>query len=113
MNAIYLERYKRVLVAKHREITSPRHPSVSPQLAAGKIGGDYIDQATADAEAGVQVRLRQTESHLRRAIENALSRIHQGTYGVCATCGQPIAKVRLQAVPWARQCLECKALQQG
>jgi DnaK suppressor protein len=76
--------------------------------AAGVLQGDMIDQANADAEAELQIRLHQTDGRLLRAIEEAVARIRQGTYGVCAVCKQPISKARLEAVPWTRLCLDCK-----
>jgi hypothetical protein len=54
--------------------------------AAGGLQGDVIDQANADAEAELQIRLHQTDGRLLRAIEEALARIRQRTYGVCVVC---------------------------
>ena len=42
-----------------------------------------------------------------RMIEAALDRIRQGTYGVCAVCGEPIPEERLDAVPQAATCRDC------
>jgi RNA polymerase-binding protein DksA len=41
-------------------------------------------------------------------IDEALQRIEDGTFGTCRTCGQPIAPDRLEAMPWATQCIDCK-----
>ena len=41
----------------------------------------------------------------------ALRRIDQGTYGACRDCGEPIAKARLEAIPWTRVCISCKEKQ--
>ena len=43
-------------------------------------------------------------------IENALLRMDEGTYGRCANCGQTINVLRLEAVPWARFCIDCQEL---
>jgi DnaK suppressor protein len=43
-------------------------------------------------------------------VEAALSRIHDGTYGLCETCGRPIAPDRLEARPAARSCIRCATL---
>ncbi len=43
-----------------------------------------------------------------RAVEDALKRLEQGTYGICVTCGREIEKERLEAYPAARTCLEHK-----
>jgi DnaK suppressor protein len=41
-------------------------------------------------------------------IEHALYKKEQGTYGLCDICGQPIDPARLEALPWANLCLNCK-----
>ncbi len=52
--------------------------------------------------------MRQTDGRLLKAIEDALARIPAETFGVCEACKRPIAKVRLEAVPWTRLCRNCK-----
>ena len=42
-----------------------------------------------------------------RHIRDALRRIENGNYGVCASCGQPIGTARLAAVPTAITCVRC------
>ena len=103
-----LQRYKRLLLEKQRELSSVQDDAGARVPAAGGLEGDLIDQANADAEAELQIRLHQTDSRLIRAIEEALGRIRQGTFGVCRVCKRPISKARLEAVPWTRLCLECK-----
>jgi len=44
-----------------------------------------------------------------REIEAALERISLGTYGQCTSCGEPIAKERLEALPYTNHCIECAA----
>jgi DnaK suppressor protein len=102
-----LQRYKELLLEKRRELWSVQGDAARVP-AAGGSEGDLIDQANADAEAEVQIRLHHTDARLLRAIEEALARIKQGTFGVCQTCQQPISKARLEAVPWTRLCRECK-----
>lgn len=41
------------------------------------------------------------------AIDNALKRIADGTYGICVSCGEPISTERLRAVPYATVCRTC------
>ncbi len=103
-----LQRYERLLVEKRRELSSALGEAQSRVPAAGGLEGDLVEQANADEEAEVQIRLHQTDGRLLRAIEEALARIRQGTYAVCEICKQPISKARLEAVPWARHCRECK-----
>ena len=103
-----LQPYKRLLLAKLDELSAPRAEATSPVLGAGVPLGDLIDRANADAEAELHIRLHQTDGRLLRAIEEALARIRQGTYGVCEACKQPISRARLKAVPWTRHCLSCQ-----
>ena len=103
-----LQRYKGLLLEKQRELSSVQGDAGARVPAAGGLEGDLIDQANADAEAELQIRLHQTDGRLLRAIEEALGRIRQGTFGACQVCKQPISKARLEAVPWTHLCRECK-----
>ena len=103
-----LDRYKWVLLAKRSELSVKNAEAESPIPAAGGWEGDPVDQATADAEAELQVRLHQTDGRLLRAVEGALDRIRQGTFGICEACKNPISRARLEAVPWTRHCRDCK-----
>src|SRR5712692_3110867 len=111
MFAKELQRYKRLLVEKRQELrtTSSREGSVIP--GAGGFEGDPVDQANADAEAELQIRLHRTDGRPLRAIEEAFARIGHGTFGVCEICKEPISKARLEAVPWTRHSRECEERQ--
>jgi DnaK suppressor protein len=73
--------------------------------------GDLADQASGNNEVHIQVKLRQTDAKILAAIEEALTRIEKGTYGVCRDCGEPISDARLNAIPWTRVCITCKERQ--
>ncbi len=103
-----LEGYKRLLLDKLEELSATRTEAESPLVAAGGLEGDLIEQANADAEAELQIRLHQSDARLLRAIEEALARIRRGTFGICEICRQPISRARLEAVPWTRHCRDCK-----
>lgn len=62
---------------------------------------DAMQDHGADDEAG----LLESEWFLLREIDEALERIEDGTYGICLATGEPIAKARLRARPWAKYCL--------
>jgi DnaK suppressor protein len=112
VNEKELDRYKQLLLAKRREIEAG---AMGTLRTAGGLErrADVVDQATEAAQTEVQVRLHQTDSHLLRAIEEALRRIERDAFGVCETCKSPISTARLEAVPWTRLCRECKEQQQG
>ena len=111
MEARDLQRYKRLLLKKLGELSALRGKAESVVPGAGDRQGDRADQANSDTEAQLQIRLHQTDGRLLRAIEEALVRAKQGTYGVCVACGHLISKARLNAVPWTRHCRDCKEKQ--
>jgi DnaK suppressor protein len=108
MHAKELERYKRLLVEKRQELLTANASADSVIPGAGHVQGDPIDNANADAEAELEIQLHRSDGRLFRAIDEALGRINHGGYGVCESCNRPIARVRLEAVPWTRHCLHCK-----
>ena len=113
MKSADLKRYKQLLITKRGEVLATRNGTQSLAPAAGHMDGDLADQAVAETEAKLEVRMRQTESHLLRAIDEALARISHGSFGICKSCGNPVGDTRLNAVPWTRQCLECKEKEQS
>ena len=113
MNAINLGHYKELLLAKRRALTAAKAVAESPAPSSGGDKGDLVDHASAALEADLQVRLRETDSKLLRAIDEALGRIEHNSFGVCQACMKPISAARLEAVPWSRLCRECKEQGQG
>ncbi len=113
MNAKDLNRYKALLLAKRRDLIAARPTTDAPAPASGADKGDVLDHAAAAVEAELQVRLRETDSKLLRAIDEALARIERKEFGVCQACKEPISTVRLDAVPWSRLCRECKEQEKG
>ena len=109
MDKVNLQRYKRLLLEKRRELSPVR--GLVP--AAGGWEGDFIDQANAHVEAELQIRLQETDTQLLEAIEEALARVEDGTYGICANCNRLIPRARLEAVPWTRLCRGCMEAQDG
>ncbi len=55
--------------------------------------------------AQVDALIKQAEQHLE-AIDAALVRVHDGTYGVCSVCGEAIPVGRLEARPTTTTCIE-------
>jgi DnaK suppressor protein len=108
MHAKELQRYKQLLVEKRQELQTPLTNAGAVIPGAGGLEGDFLDQATADAEAELQIQLRQTDGRLLRAIDDAIARMKHGTYGVCEACKRPISKARLDAVSWTHVCRKCK-----
>ncbi len=70
---------------------------------------DHDSQERAQEAENDEVLERLDEGGLKEidAIEGALNRIKAGTYGICASCREPIAVGRLEALPFARTCIDC------
>jgi DnaK suppressor protein len=104
--------YKDALVRKRVEILGTG--GIKPLQASMENNtrqGDMADQASGNNEVHIQLKLKQTDAKILQAIEEALTRIDKGTYGVCRDCGEPIAPARLNAIPWTRVCITCKEKQ--
>ena len=53
-------------------------------------------------------QLIEAESRELSAINNAIARHSRGTYGDCEACGKPIPLTRLRAIPYAKDCIDCR-----
>ena len=72
----------------------------------GKRIGDHTNEAVEtrrNAAAADTLRQQLAEA------EHALAKLDEGSYGRCDTCGNPIGAERLEALPWAAECLDCRA----
>lgn len=70
--------------------------------------GDVLDAAVDTAQDEINSQLLEVESRELVQIEDALERLNTGTFGVCEVCDKPIPLNRLQALPYATECIECK-----
>ncbi|HZS02921.1 MAG TPA: TraR/DksA C4-type zinc finger protein [Chloroflexota bacterium] len=77
------------------------------QGSEGDGRGAPADLASDLVEATVDLALEHAERERLAAVEAALHRIAEGTYGTCEGCGEPINTDRLYAHPWANLCIRC------
>lgn len=68
---------------------------------------DWQEQAIVRQNDEVLDELAEEERLQAAAIRAALQRMEDGSYGRCVTCDEPIAPKRLQALPYATQCITC------
>src|SRR5262245_60013354 len=104
--------YKDALLKKRTEILGTG--GIKPLQASMENNtrqGDMADQASGNNEVHIQLKLKQTDAKILQAIEEALTRIDKGTYGICRDCGEPIAPARLHAIPWPPPGITSKAKQ--
>jgi DnaK suppressor protein len=71
-------------------------------------GADSNDRASTEEELSLEFRIRNRERKLLKKIDDALTRIEEGTYGWCAETGEPIGLPRLLARPTATLCIEAQ-----
>jgi RNA polymerase-binding protein DksA len=71
------------------------------------------DTATETYDRELDYTLEENSGHVLTEIDAALKRIEEGTYGICTNCGKPIAVGRLEALPWATLCIDCRRDREG
>lgn len=71
-------------------------------------GNHIADDATETYEQSKGFSLQRNEAGLLGQVDYALRKFDQGTYGICESCGAPIDRARLKAIPYALYCLKCQ-----
>ncbi len=75
---------------------------------------DIADRAASSYTKEFLFHQSNNDRQLLQMVEGALSRIREGSFGECISCGKEINPKRLEAVPWTRHCIECQEkLEQG
>ena len=69
---------------------------------------DIADRAASSYTKEFLFHQSNNDRQLLQMVEKALSRIREGTFGECISCGKEINAKRLEAVPWTRHCIECQ-----
>ena len=99
------ERVTKAIGYLHKE--NPGNIEDETGEVVGTLDSDnYGDTATVTYDRELDYSLEENSETVLREIDAALQRIEDGTYGVCERCGKPIEEERLEAIPWARLCLD-------
>jgi DnaK suppressor protein len=69
---------------------------------------DPGETAEVDIQEDIEFALIQMKAETMNKINEALSRLEEGTYGFCFECGDEIAEQRLRALPFAVRCKDCE-----
>jgi RNA polymerase-binding protein DksA len=104
-----LEEFRTLLLAKRRDLIATigrLHGGMAEAKIKDEIRSDEIEAAIENETAEMGVGFLSTEMDQLRQINEALNRIADGTYGICASAKHPIGLARLRALPWACQCIE-------
>ena len=85
-------------------------PSVQ-ERREGSPFGKREEEATESLELEKRLTLEKRIRDQLAEVEHALAKFDEGTYGLCDSCGKPIDPARLEALPQANLCMQCKAQQ--
>ena len=69
---------------------------------------DLGDQATSAYNREFLFELGNGDRRLLKEVVSALEKINEGSFGDCERCGEAISEKRLEALPFARYCIECQ-----
>jgi len=104
-----LEKYRRLLLKKKKQILERYLKKEQTQAVLSEESAqprDLEDYALINFTEEILGQLSDIEIEILKAIDDALERIKNGTYGVCEVCGKEIEEERLQAVPWTTLCIQ-------
>ncbi len=79
--------------------------SLEPSTSDSRVDDNFADLGQVAAEQGENQALASQLRNELEEVELALTKLDDGTYGRCETCGEPIAPARLEAMPAARFCI--------
>ena len=105
--------YRKQLLVKQEEILR----MVARSEQDGREADNEITQDLADRAANSYTKeflFHQSDDNRRilQLVQEALRRTNEGSYGLCVECQQDVQRKRLDAVPWARHCIECQEKQE-
>lgn len=110
MDAEKLQHFRTLLLSLLRQHTEQVRTDQAAALELYDDGvKDSVDLSVQDLNKEIALRLGEQSSKIVADIDQALLRMDEGSYGICARCGRPIDERRLEAVPTARYDATCQA----
>jgi DnaK suppressor protein len=111
-----LDFFKKIILEKKKEILeeletmrdSMMDSQTGEYVSENSTYSTHMEQGTDAMEREKMFLCASREGKFLNHLEDALKRIEKGDYGRCTDCGKLIEKERLEAVPHAQQCLQCK-----
>jgi DnaK suppressor protein len=111
MDSAKLKHFRDLLLGQLRQNTEHVRSEQAAALELSDDGAkDPVDLSLQDVNKEIALRLGERGSQMIADIDQALLRIKEGSYGVCARCGKPIDERRLEALPTARYDAACQAI---
>lgn len=100
--------FKQLLTQQLDDLLNAAERTVGSLVKSDSQAADPLDQAALDTDRNTTYRIRDRESRLIRKIKTALSKIEDGSFGICDRCGEEITVARLKARPVTSYCIRCK-----
>ncbi len=104
-----LENEQRRLTDELAQLQAGQHPA--EERREGSPFGKREEEATESFELEKRLAMEKRTREQLAEVEHTLHKLEEGTYGLCDICDQPIDPARLEALPQASLCLNCKAQQ--
>lgn len=104
--------FSKMLTSLKQELMEDIERTVHAMQDEPTVFADPNDRASQETDMALELRNRDRERKLIRKIDEALSRIAEGEYGYCDSCGVEIGLKRLEARPTATLCIDCKTLEE-
>ena len=113
MDAKLLSKYKKQLLEEKQRLLNNTKNALKNELALSPDDlPDETDLAASEINQNLIFKLRDRERLLLAKIDEALSRMEEGNFGICQDCEEPIEPKRLEARPVSTLCLSCKERQE-
>jgi DnaK suppressor protein len=105
-----LKKERAELLEKIEQLRTLGQPSAERREGSpfGKREEGADEASELEKRLALEERLRESLNE----VEHALQKYEAGTYGLCDSCGKPIERARLEAIPQASLCMKCKAQQE-
>lgn len=106
----FINKMKEILIGQRNQILEAlASRNVEFKELVSKVeSGDEIDVASDAVDRNMIDSLGVQDANRLQLINNALTRIQQGKYGLCLACGKQIPESRLEALPYAFMCIDCQ-----
>ena len=108
MNPLQLEYFRQKLLRWRLELVAESSETLHHLKEESLAEPDFTDRASLETERGIELRTRDRERKLISKIDEALTRIEDGSYGYCEETDEPIGIHRLEARPIATLSLEAQ-----
>lgn len=104
-----LDQFKKSLEQRQAELRrTVTRTEQDGRAADDEATQDIADRASSSYNKEFLFHQSNSERQLLQMVEGALSRLREGVFGQCISCGKEINPKRLEAVPWTRYCIECQ-----